>query len=199
MQGEYIAWKSIDIRPDVAERKLRKEIAALWLWKHVNIVELLASFTYEREFSSADIQSVNLFFPFEEFTLETWINLSQAPPEFGEQRPETQRRFLFESVYGLFPALWCLHRELDDGLIAIHYDIKPDKILVFGNEFMLTESGHTELMALGVSDGQEIRHYGTYDYQPPGYFHENGDRADRSHKEPSMFGQWAALCFRLLC
>lgn len=123
------------------------------------------------------MRTLYLVFPSADMDLEMWMTNSQIPaPPQGYSRSE-RRGNVYCPIYALVSGLSYLHRE-DEGLITSHHDLKPSNILVIGNNFKIADLGPSHLRpADGGSETEGADGLGTYEYQPPEYWQENGSRA----------------------
>ncbi|KAL8779153.1 MAG: hypothetical protein Q9213_007079 [Squamulea squamosa] len=124
--------------------------------------------------------------------LEMWMTRSETPTLL-QLFPRSERRsYIYHSMYGLVSGLSYLHRE-HDGLITSHHDLKPSNILVIGQDFKIADLGRSRLRpADGGSETEGANGLGTYEYQLPEYWSENGSRAKIRHGR--AFDMWAMGC-----
>ena len=86
-----------------------------------------------------------------------------------------------------------LHRE-KDGTITAHHDLKPQNILLFGQELKIADFGRSHLRPLAKgSETEGASGLGTYNYHPPEYWKENGYRAVEV-KHGRAFDVWSMGC-----
>ena len=106
-----------------------------------------------------------------------------------------RRLFLYRSMLSLMSALSYLHRE-HGGLITSHHDLKPSNILVVGQRFLISDLGKSHLRPPDIGSSTEgIKGLGTFEYQPPEYWHDNGYRAKIKHGR--AFDIWSMGCILL--
>lgn len=186
-----IAWKKI-VKREVDEWDiLMREADTLRKREHPNIVALLASFTLNAVESEREVKSLNLLFPYAELDLERWMTLQQAPQWLSGDR-QRQRAYLYQAIYSLVSALAFLHREIG-GVITSHHDLKPKNILVIGETLKICDFGRSHLIPLAQgSDTEGLNGLGTFTYQPPEYWNDDGTRASRRHGR--AFDIWTMGC-----
>lgn len=166
--------------------------------KHPNIVPLLASYTLEKRESDDDV-TLHLLFPLADRNVENlakWMVLPQPPTWIQEEKLKTaeRRSYVYRTIYELVSSLSFLHRERA-GLVTAHHDLKPSNILVFGKELKIADLGRSHLRPVGMgsqtvaSDGLGL---GTYEYQPPEYWNNNGQRSEMKHGR--AFDIWSMGC-----
>ena len=171
---------------------MMKEEETLRKRKHPNIIPLLASFTHDTIESDCDKRSLNLIFPYAEMDMDQWMKLKQTPTWLRDHA-HGRRKYLYNSMYSLVSALAFLHREID-GVITAHHDLKPENILLIGETLMISDFGRSNLIPL--AQGSETNGpAGSFDYQPPEYWNDDGSRALRLHGR--AFDVWAMGCIIL--
>ncbi|KAL9621354.1 MAG: hypothetical protein Q9160_004245 [Pyrenula sp. 1 TL-2023] len=176
---------------DVAYR----EVETMRQRTHPNIVPLLASYTLTRESSRADLRSLHLIEPYAEEDLADWMNKMHAPAWIQGKTQVERLMFLYDSIFGLVSGLSFLHRA-NNGLITAHHDLKPRNILVIGEELMIADFGRSHLRPLiGGSETSGATGLGTYEYHPPEYWQENGQRTPIKHGR--AFDFWSMGCIIL--
>ena len=168
-----------------------REVETLRKRRHQNIVPLLASYYLDgTDSSNSPTRSMHLLFPWAEMDLHIWMTRSTVPaPLQGLSRHERQS-YIYHSMYALLSALSYLHEE-KDGLITSHHDLKPSNILVIGQDFKIADLGRSHLLHAdeGSKTGGVL---GTYEYQPPEYYQEDGNRAKIRHGR--AFDIWGMGC-----
>lgn len=174
-----------------------READTLRTRQHPNIVPLLASFTQNTTESEHDVKSLNLLFPYAELDLERWMNLPKTPQWLRSRTPDRhrQRNYLYNAIYSLVSALAFLHREIG-GMITSHHDLKPKNVLVIGETLKICDFGRSHLMPSeegSQTEGQSG--LGTFTYNPPEYWNDDGTRASRSHGR--AFDVWTMACIML--
>ena len=114
------------------------------------------------------------------------------PPDWLQRLSSSERRgYLYRSIYGLVSGLSFLHRE-KDGTITAHHDLKPKNILVFGQELKIADLGRSHLRPLAQGSETQTIHLGTYAYQPPEYWKDDGTEAKLKHGR--AFDIWSMGC-----
>ena len=173
--------------------QLYREVETLQKARHRNIVPLLSSYYINTIDSSDRSQKVlYLLLPWADMDLETWMNCSEVPPSIGAHSRGERRAYIYRCMYGLVSGLSYLHREIG-GWVTSHHDLKPSNILVIGEDFKIADLGRSHLRpvdsgsATAGADG-----LGTYDYQPPEYYQDDGSRSRTKHGR--AFDIWAMGC-----
>ena len=168
-----------------------REVETLQKRRHQNIVPLLASYYLDGTDSSRrPTRTMHLLFPWAETDLHAWMTSSTVPaPLQGLSRQERQA-YIYHSMYALLSGLSYLHKE-KDGLITSHHDLKPSNILVIGQDFKIADLGRSHLLHAdeGSKTGGPL---GTYEYQPPEYYQDQGNKAKIRHGR--AFDIWAIGC-----
>lgn len=170
-----------------------REVATLQEREHPNIVPLLASYTLENIESECNVLSLHFIFPLAvEGDLADWMKRAR-PPDWLQALPAPDRRAcLYRFIYALVSGLSFLHRE-KGGTITAHHDLKPKNILVFGQELKIADFGRSHLRFLYQGSATEAgSHLGTYEYQPPEYWEQDGTRALVEHGR--AFDLWSLGC-----
>ena len=122
--------------------------------------------------------------------LAEWMELPHAPDGFGES--SKRRQILFRSIYELVCGLSFLHQEKNDRLTA-HHDLKPKNMLVEGDHFTIADFGRSHLRPSELgSETSARRGLGTYEYQPPEYWNDDGSRSKTPHGR--SFDLWSLGC-----
>lgn len=186
------------IRPMNNESKdeweqLYREVDTLQKTRHPNIVPLLASYYLDTiDSSDRPLRTLYLLFPWAEMDLEAWMNSPQIPMSIKPLSRNERRAYIYQSISALVSGLAYLHRE-SGGLITSHHDLKPSNILVIGQDFKIADLGRSHLRpADGSSETEGASGLGTYEYQPPEYWQNNGSRAKVRHGR--AFDIWAMGC-----
>lgn len=186
------------IRPMDNENKteweqIYREVETLQRTKHRNIVPLLASYYLDTTDSSdRPLRTLYLLFPWADMDLETWMNSSQVPVPIQALSRRERQAYIYRSIFGLVSGLSYLHKE-SGGLITSHHDLKPSNILVVGQDFKIADLGRSHLRPVdGGSETEGANGLGTYEYQPPEYWQNNGSRAKVKHGR--AFDIWAMGC-----
>jgi serine/threonine protein kinase len=105
------------------------------------------------------------------------------------------RDWLYREIFALVSAVSFLHREID-GIVTSHHDLKPDNILWLGGSLKICDLGRSHL--LPAADGSETEGragLGTFSYQPPEYYNDDGTRSSRKHGR--AFDVWSLGCILL--
>ena len=168
-----------------------REVETLRKRRHQNIVPLLASYYLDgTDSSDRPTRTMHLLFPWAEMDLHAWMTGSRIPSPLQRlSRPERQEH-IYRSIYTLVSGLSYLHEE-NGGLITSHHDLKPNNILVFGQVFKIADLGRSHL--LNAEEGSKTGGVlGTYEYQPPEYYQEDGNKAKIRHGR--AFDIWAMGC-----
>lgn len=178
-------------KPDDEQICLR-EVETLRQREHPNLVPLVASYTLKTMESEVAVTTLHLIFPFAEMDLADWMYCAQ-PPAWLQGLPKPERRaYLHRFIYALVSGLAFLHRE-KDGTITAHHDLKPQNILVFGQELKIADFGRSHLRPLAKgSETEGTSGLGTYKYHPPEYWNEYGYRAEGKHGR--AFDVWSMGC-----
>lgn len=168
-----------------------REVETLQKRRHQNIVPLLASYYLDgTDSSNHPTRTMYMLFPWAETDLYVWMTRSTVPaPLQGLSRHERQT-YIYHSMYALLSALSYLHEE-KDGLVTSHHDLKPKNILVIGQDFKIADLGRSHL--LHADEGSKTEGIlGTYEYNPPEYYKEKGNKANIKHGR--AFDIWATGC-----
>lgn len=168
-----------------------REVETLRKRRHQNIVPLLASYYLDgTDSSNRSTRTMHLLFPWAEMDLYGWMTRSTVPAPLQELSRHERQTYIYHSMYSLLSALSYLHKE-QDGLITSHHDLKPSNILVIGQDFKIADLGRSHLLHAdeGSKTGGTL---GTYEYQPPEYYQENGNKAKIKHGR--AFDMWAMGC-----
>lgn len=170
-----------------------REVETLQRMKHRNIIPLLASYYLDTTDSSErPLRTLYLLFPWADMDLETWMNSPQVPTPIQTLSRRERRAYIYRSTSALVSGLSYLHREIG-GLITSHHDLKPSNVLVVGQDFKIADLGRSHLRPLdGGSETEGANGLGTYEYQPPEYWQNNGSRAKVKHGR--AFDIWAMGC-----
>jgi ankyrin repeat protein len=166
-----------------------REVDTLRRRQHNNIVSLLASFTINA-FGSEE-RSLRILFPWADMNMVQWLNLDSTPLE-GMPRRNDQRNWLYHEIYALVSAISYLHRDID-GTMTSHHDLKPENILWLEGSLKICDLGRSHLFTLTEGSETEGRSgLGTFTYQPPEYYNEDGSRSSRKHGR--AFDVWSFGC-----
>ena len=190
-----VAVKEIPMDGRMKEEFVMHKVETLRKRAHPKIVPLLSSYTIEVTESGYDTKKIHLVLPWADHgNLERWMESPKPPAFLGEiGLVEKDRRvYILRAMYELVSALASLHRE-KDSTITSHHDLKPKNILVFGKGLKLADFGCSHIRSVAEnSETGESRALGTYAYQPPEYWDNNGFRAHRKHGR--AFDMWAMGC-----
>jgi ankyrin repeat protein len=181
--------KTVRARRNYDWDTLMREVETLRKREHNNIVPLLASFTINA-FGSEE-RSLRILFPWADVNMVQWLNLDSTPLEGRPQRDE-QRNWLYHEIYALVSAISYLHRDIG-GIITSHHDLKPENILWLDGSLKICDLGRSHLLALAEGSETEGRSgLGTFTYQPPEYYNDDGSRSSRKHGR--AFDVWSLGC-----
>ncbi|KAL9596846.1 MAG: hypothetical protein Q9219_005516 [cf. Caloplaca sp. 3 TL-2023] len=193
---DTIAEKLVYLSDPKDEPIYLREVETLRVREHRNIVPLLASYSMKTT-ASDTIDPLHVIFPFADGgNLADWMK-HRSPPAWlqsgsaVEQRRE-QRKFLYHSIYALVSGLSSLHLETD-GTITAHHDLKPRNILIFGRDLKIADFGRSHLhLQIQGSETAVNSGLGTYEYQPPEYWTDDGHHAEVKHGR--KFDMWSMGC-----
>ena len=159
---------------------------------HPNIIPLLASYTLDIVESGHSVKTLFLLFPLAEMDLADWMTKPQMPINVTRLSKEERQAYLYRSIYALASGISYLHREVD-GKVTAHHDLKPRNILVVDDKLKIADFGHSHLRPLIEGSATEgASGLGTYEYQPPEYWNQDGSRAQVKHGR--AFDVWALGC-----
>jgi serine/threonine protein kinase len=181
--------KTVRARKNQQWGTLMREIETLRKREHKNIVPLLSSFTMSA-FGSEE-RSLRILFPWADMNMMQWLNLDSSPLE-GRAERDDQRNWLYHEIFALVSAISFLHRDID-GVITSHHDLKPENILWLEGSLKICDLGRSHLLTLvegSETEGQSG--LGTFTYQPPEYYNDNGSRSSRKHGR--SFDVWSLGC-----
>jgi len=182
-----VAEKEIRLEDPRDEQIASNEVETLEQRKHPNIVPLSASYTLTEMETETPVTTMHLIFPFANMDLEEWMTNPQ-PPDCLQGLPRSERRdYLYRCIYALVSGLSFLHRE-QGGIITAHHDLKPHNILVFEQELKLADLGRSHLRPSAEGSETENKLLGTYGYQPPEFWDDDGLHAPVKHGR--MFDVW---------
>ena len=170
------------VRPENREDEsiCRREVDTLREREHPNIEPLLASYAMKTT-ASDSIAPLHLIFPFADDDLKEWMNHPQPPIWLDRFSRSEERAYLYRCIYALVSGLSFLHREKGETTTA-HHDLKPENILVFGEELKLADFGRSHLHTLAQGSETHVNSgLGTYEYQPPKYWRDDGRHAEVKH------------------
>ncbi|KAG8527878.1 uncharacterized protein KY384_006794 [Bacidia gigantensis] len=157
---------------------------------HPNIIPLLASYTTDTAESGLYVKTLHLLFPLAEMDLADWMTRSQSPESIVDDGEIAAH--LYRSIYGLVSSVAYLHKDID-GKATAHHDLKPRNVLVVDGILKLADFGHSHLRPLIEGSATEATTgLGTYEYQPPEYWNEDGSRAEINHGR--AFDIWSLGC-----
>ncbi|KAL8950173.1 MAG: hypothetical protein Q9222_003780 [Ikaeria aurantiellina] len=170
-----------------------REVETLQRKRHPNIVPLLASYFLDGTDSSDNpMRTLCLLFPWADMDLDMWMNSDQTPPPIQGYSLSERRGYIYRSILALVSGLSYLHRD-DNGLFTSHHDLKPNNVLIIGQDFKIADLGRSHLRPVdGGSETEGANGLGTYEYQPPEYWQDNGSRAKIKHGR--AFDMWAIGC-----
>ena len=121
------------------------------------------------------------------------MNASVVPAPLESLSAEERRKFLYRSIYELVSGLSYLHREIA-GMVTSHHDLKPRNILIVNGGLTIADFGHSHLrLAIEGTDTNRAGGLGTYEYQPPEYWADDGNRAEEV-KHGRAFDVWSMGC-----
>lgn len=159
---------------------------------HPNIIPLLASYTLETDESGHYVKTLHLLFPFAETDLADWMTRPQIPSNVATLSKQDRQTYLYRSIYALISSISYLHKDVG-GTVTAHHDLKPRNILVVNGELKIADFGHSHLRPiLDGSATEGVSGLGTYEYQPPEYWNDDGSRAQVRHGR--AFDVWAVGC-----
>lgn len=186
-----MAVKAIEV--DVGHMKtFMREIETLRKRQHRNIIKILASYTEVQIESECKLEVINILYPWADMDMDEWMIKANPPEWLPKQTDDERRKYLCSVIYKLISALTYLHKEID-GQITSHHDLKPKNILVYREELVITDFGRSHLRSVVMgSETEGIKGLGTYAYQPPEYFGDDGTPARGSHGR--SFDVWAMGC-----
>ena len=173
--------------------QIYREVETLQRMRHRNIIPLLASYYLDATDSSdRPLRTLYLLFPWADMDLELWMNSPHVPTPIQTLSRRERQAYIYRSISGLVSGLSYLHRE-SGGLITSHHDLKPSNVLVVGQDFKIADLGRSHLRPIdGGSETEGANGLGTYEYQPPEYWQNNGSRAKVKHGR--AFDIWAMGC-----
>ena len=174
-------------------QKLFREVQTLQRRSnHPNIIPLLAAYTLETDESGHYVKTLHLLFPLAEMDLADWMAKPQIPSNVAGLSKQDRQIHLYRSIYALISAISYLHRDVD-GMVTAHHDLKPRNILVVNDKLKIGDFGHSHLRPiLDGSATEGVSELGTYEYQPPEYWNQDGSRAQVKHGR--AFDVWAVGC-----
>lgn len=190
-QSELFAWKRIETR-DLADGYLQ-EVKTLKARHHEHLIPLVACYETPagQSYQSQD-PALHLIFPWAAMDMSNWMRPNDArPPEHlrGPEEPRRRKEYLYETILSLISALSYLHREID-GTFTSHHDLKPQNIVLFGEQWKICDFGMTHLRSL-EEGSQTERKLGSYAYHPPEYEDKNVRKHGRS------FDIWSMGCITM--
>ena len=162
---------------------------------HPNVIPLLAAYILDVDESGIYVTTLHLLFPLAEMDLADWMGQPRMPSNVEVLKQHERQAFLYRCIYGLVSGLSYLHKDVD-GLITTHHDMKPKNILWLDNQLKIADFGHSHLRPVIEGSATEgASGLGTYEYQPPEYWNEDGTRAEATYGRP--FDVWAMGCILL--
>ena len=124
--------------------------------------------------------------------LADWMTKPQTPFNITTLSEQECQAYLYRSIYALVSGISHLHKEVD-GIVTAHNDLKPRNILVVNNKLNIADFGHSHLRPIMEGSATEgASGLGTYEYQPPEYWNQDGSRAQIKHGR--AFDVWAMGC-----
>ena len=124
--------------------------------------------------------------------LADWMTRPQIPSNVARLSKQNRQIYLYRSIYALVSAISYLHRDVG-GIVTAHHDLKPRNILVVNGNLKIADFGHSHLRPiLDGSATEGVSGLGTYEYQPPEYWKQDGSRAQVAHGR--AFDVWAVGC-----
>ena len=159
---------------------------------HPNVIPLLASYTLETVESGHHVKTLHLLFPLAEMDFADWMTNPQIPFNVAMLSKQERQAYIYRSMYALVSGISYLHREVD-GIVTAHHDLKPRNILLVNDKLQIADFGHSHLRPIITGSATEgASGLGTYEYQPPEYWNEDGSRAEVKHGR--AFDVWAMGC-----
>ena len=174
-------------------KKLFREVQTLQRRSnHPNIIPLLASYTLETDESGHFVKTLHLLFPLADMDLADWMTKPQIPSNVARLSKRDRQIHLYRSIYAFISGISYLHKDVD-GIVTAHHDLKSRNILVVNDKLKIADFGHSHLRPILEGSATEgISGLGTYEYQPPEYWNQDGSRAQIKHGRP--FDVWAVGC-----
>ena len=158
-----------------------REVETLQKRRHPNIIPLLASYSLEIFESEVYVKELHLVFPWADIDLAGWMTSFRIPDSVSTFGKKELQKYLYHSIFALVSGLSYMHREID-GTTTAHHDLKPKNILVVNGDFKIADFGHSHIRSiLEGSDTEGVNGLGTYEYQPPEYWNNDGTRAQIKH------------------
>ena len=162
---------------------------------HPSIIPLLASYTLDTVESGHQVKILYLLFPLAEMDLADWMTKPQIPFNVARLSIQERQAYIYRSIYALISSISYLHRDVD-GKVTAHHDLKPRNILLVDDEMKIADFGHSHLRPiLEGSATKRVSGLGTYEYQPPEYWNNDGSRAEVEHGR--AFDVWAMGCIMI--
>ena len=159
---------------------------------HPNIIPLLASYTLDTDESGHYVKTLHLLFPLADMDLADWMTKPQIPSNVARLSMQDRQIYLYRFIYALISGITYLHKDVD-GIATAHHDLKPRNILVVNDKLKIADFGHSHLRPILEGSATEgVAGLGTYEYQPPEYWNQDGSRAQIKHGRP--FDVWAVGC-----
>ena len=187
-QSDWMAWKRIETRH--LQVGFLQEVKTLKARPHKHLISLVACYSTPagQSFQSQD-PALHLIFPWADMDMSDWMRPHNAQPPHhlrGPEEPQRRKEYLYETIMSLISAVTYLHCEIN-GTFTSHHDLKPQNILLFGEQWRICDFGMTRLRSLDEGSQTE-RKLGTYAYHPPEY-------ADNSVKKHGRsFDIWSMGC-----
>lgn len=124
--------------------------------------------------------------------LADWMTEPRIPSNVARLSKQDRQAYLYRSIYEFVSSISYLHRDAG-GMVTAHHDLKPRNILMVKDKLKIADFGHSHLRPIiegSATDG--ISGLGTYEYQPPEYWNQDGSRAQVKHGR--AFDVWAVGC-----
>ena len=176
--------------------RLFREVQTLQIrGNHANIIPLLASYTLDTVESGHHVKILYLLFPLAEMDLADWMIKPQTPFNVARLSKQERQAYIYRSIYALVSSISYLHKDID-GKVTAHHDLKPRNILLVDDEMKIADFGHSHLRP--ILEGSATKRpsgLGTYEYQPPEYWNNDGSRAEVKHGR--AFDVWAMGCIMI--
>ena len=116
----------------------------------------------------------------------------QTPSNVETLHTGERQNFLYRCIYGLVSGLSYLHSDIE-GVFTAHHDLKPSNIIWIKNEWKIADFGNSRLRPLiEGSETEGVSGLGTYEYQPPEYWNQDGTRAKAKYGR--AFDVWSMGC-----